>query len=72
MKSDDRSDLMLTRIRSMALIKFKKNQTCFEFFNTIKDQLDILPATKGGKIYEQNTIFIKNIIFDTSIFCNSD
>ena len=40
----------------MALIKFNTNQTCLEFYNTIKDQPDILRAIKGGNKYEQNTV----------------
>lgn len=56
MWTDDRSELSLTRIRSMALIKFNTNQTCIEFYNSIKGQPDILKAIKSGKKYEQNAI----------------
>lgn len=60
MWTNDRSELTLTRIRSMALIKFNTNQTCLEFFGSIKDQPDILQAIKSGKKYEQNTIRMNN------------
>lgn len=58
--SDDRSELTLNRIRSMALIKFNSNQTCIEFFNSIRDQPDILRAIKNGDKYKQNNIRMNN------------
>lgn len=44
----------------MALIKFNTNQTCVDFFNSIKNQPDILQALKSGQKYEQNTIRMNN------------
>lgn len=49
-----RSELTLTRIRSLMLIKFNCNQTCLEFFNTIKEQNDILQAISSGDKYKEN------------------
>lgn len=72
MWSDDRSELTLARIRSMALIKFNTNQTCIEFFNSIKDQPDILQAIKGGKKYEQNTIRLNNRALQLNIGAEED
>lgn len=60
MWSNDRSELALTRIRSMALVKFNTNQTCTEFFNAIKNEPSILRAIKGGKKYEESSIRMKN------------
>lgn len=57
MWSSDRSELTLTRIRSMMLVKFNTNQTCIKFFNAIKNQPEIL---QGGKKYEENSTRMNN------------
>ena len=58
--TNDRSELTLTRIRSLALIKFNCNQTCMEFFNGIKETTDILRAIQSGGKYIQTKSRIKS------------
>lgn len=35
----------------MAMIKFNTNQTCIEFYNAIKDQVEVLQAIKSKDKY---------------------
>lgn len=52
--TNDRSELSLTRIRSLMLIKFNCNQNCLEFYNNIKEQRDILNAINSGEKYKED------------------
>lgn len=51
MWTDDRSELTMKRIQSLAMIKFNTNQSCTEFYSFLKDQPDVLQAIKSKQKY---------------------
>lgn len=54
--TNDRSELTIMKIRSLALIKFNCNQTCLDFFASIQSEPDVLRAIKSGDKYKENKI----------------
>lgn len=51
MWTQERSELSLQRVASMALIKFNTKQSCIEFYNSIKENRPVLEAIKSGGKY---------------------
>jgi hypothetical protein len=47
-----RSELSVDRIKAMMTIKFNTNQTCLEFYESIKNRPDILKAIKSMRAIE--------------------
>lgn len=51
MWTDDRSQLQITKVKSLALIKFNTKETCVQFYGKISKQTDVLRAIKSGNKY---------------------
>lgn len=46
----------MEKVKAMAVIKFNTNQTCADFYNSVKSQTDILRAVKSGQKYHYNKL----------------
>lgn len=49
--TNDRSELTMDRIQSLAMIKFNSDQTCTDFYSILKTQPDVLRAIKSNEKY---------------------
>lgn len=52
MWTQERSELKLQRIAAMALIKYNTNQSCIEFYQSIKGNRSVLDAIRSGEKYK--------------------
>lgn len=51
-----RSELNVKRIASMELVKYNTNQSCVEFYQSIKENPAVLTAIKSGEKYQKSQV----------------
>lgn len=56
MWTQERSELRLQRITAMAKIKYNTNQSCIEFYHSIKGNTSVLNAIRSGEKYTKSII----------------
>lgn len=50
--SSEKSQLQLSKVKSLALIKFNTNDTCIEFYKKISKETEVLRAVQSGDKYK--------------------
>lgn len=62
MWTKERSELSVKRIASMEMVKYNTNQSCVEFYQSIKDNLTVLEAIKSGEKYSKAKVKNQQIL----------